>query len=498
MSGSNPLHDSTRRIAEARRDAESGLKAALAAIPDSEKVEDYLPAFCAFAKSLLDAEAEQASTILDEKEAYQRFLKEVATRIIEGILPDQGLASVKANWTREVARLSIEHEVDSEILSECRPDGTIARARAEIQGVHAQHGDWENFAPLAVRFRLRFENNALVRENLRQALERKSFYWLGRFSLRPPDPSRPYGTALEAMPELQSWKDLQTDFLQYAREHAGLRAIWAWKYTRYGHSLLGLPEGHWVLDGGSPSSQHLFREIANRASGRLSNPPSQEPWRSWLDQLRVEGYARKMAARKVSPREFRAAVKASGQPPLPKGFESEQIENVFKSSAEFCHVRSLAGSRVDSSGVAEEHQSKLTQEFKLSEHVLIKGPDDVELVVERYPNGYVWKIRNGSLQAIKQPGLEIVSTQSFDAKKLAFREPIASGVAWVSRRLPAGEVTKSTILVRIEGDHLELGDTIGMHELSWPSGDAAIDRRWALTMRVIGLSQEWPLELDVL
>src|ERR1700730_10640744 len=126
-----------------------------------------------------------------------------------------------------------------------------------------------------------------------------------------------------------------------------------------------------------------------------------------------------MAARQVSPREFRAAVNASGQPPLSKGFENEQIENVFKSSAEFCHVRSLAGSHIDASGVVDEHQSKLTKEFRMSDGVVIKGPDDAELLVERYPNGFVWKIRNGSLHAIQEPGLEIVSTRSFDAKKLA-------------------------------------------------------------------------------
>ena len=142
--------------------------------------------------------------------------------------------------------------------------------------------------------------------------------------------------------DLGSWKGLETEFLQYATEHAGLQAIWAWKYTRDRHLLLGPPEGYWILNGGSPGSQHLFREIAGRAVGRLSNASAPEPWRSWLDQLRAEGYARKIPARKVSPREFRAAVQASGQPPLPPNFESEHIENVFKSSAEYCKVRSLS------------------------------------------------------------------------------------------------------------------------------------------------------------
>jgi hypothetical protein len=202
VSASNPLPDSARRIVDARRDAESVVKVALAAIRDSERIEDYLPAFCAFATSLFDAEAEQALAIFNDEEAYKSFLEQdVTTRIVEGILPDQGLESVKANWSPKVAQLSIENEVGSEILSECRPDGTNAPARPEIQGVHAQHGDWENFAPLTVRFRLRFEKNALVRENLRQALERKSFYWLDRFSLRPPNAGPRQGIAEGTMPD---------------------------------------------------------------------------------------------------------------------------------------------------------------------------------------------------------------------------------------------------------------------------------------------------------
>jgi hypothetical protein len=182
------LLDSVRRVADARREAEAKLKADINAIHQSERIEDYVPAFCAFASSLLDAEAAEALRTFDEKEAYKRFLEQdLAIRIIEEILPDLGLASVKASWSPEVRKLSIENELDSEILLEGRPDGTTAAARAEIQAAHAQHGEWERFAPLTVRFRLRLvkKENALVRENLRQTLERRSFYWLGRFSIRP-------------------------------------------------------------------------------------------------------------------------------------------------------------------------------------------------------------------------------------------------------------------------------------------------------------------------
>ena len=74
----------------------------------------------------------------------------------------------------------IEREIESQILYENGPDGARVPARAEIQAVFARHGDWENFAPPQVRFRLRLEKNALVREGLRQVLERRLYYWRGR------------------------------------------------------------------------------------------------------------------------------------------------------------------------------------------------------------------------------------------------------------------------------------------------------------------------------
>lgn len=180
------LPDSSRRIAGARRAAESELKAAIAAVPDSETVEDYLPAFRALALSLLDAEAAEALEVTQNIETYKYFLEyDLSTRIIEGILPDQGLARVKATWSREAINLSLEREIGSEIISECRQDGTIEPARDEIQAAHAQHGDWEKFTPDGVRFRLRLGKSAAVREELRQVLKRASFYWLDRLSWRP-------------------------------------------------------------------------------------------------------------------------------------------------------------------------------------------------------------------------------------------------------------------------------------------------------------------------
>lgn len=178
--------ESVRRIADVRRAAESKLEAEIAAVPDSEKVEDYLPPFRTFACSLFDAEASEALPIIDGEDAYKNFLEQnLSPRIIDGILPDRGLKRVKAKWSAEVRDLSVEQEIDSAIIRECRPDGTTEPAREEIQAAYGQHGDWERFAPDRVRLGLRLGKSALVREELRQVLKQRSFYWLGRLSLRP-------------------------------------------------------------------------------------------------------------------------------------------------------------------------------------------------------------------------------------------------------------------------------------------------------------------------
>jgi hypothetical protein len=117
-----------------------------------------------------------------------------------------------------------------------------------------------------------------------------------------------------------------------------------WEYANADQLTQSPPCGKWTLDGGLPSSQHLFREIARKAFGRLHNPSSIESWRLWLDLLRTEGYTRKIVPKIVPWRQFKATAKSSENLPLPQRFENEQIEGLFKSSADFCLVRSVSGS----------------------------------------------------------------------------------------------------------------------------------------------------------
>ena len=142
---------------------------------------------------------------------------------------------------------------------------------------------------------------------------------------------------------LPSWKDLQADFLQYAIEHPDLRAEWTWAYTPADQSAKLAPHGQWSLRGGSPGSQHLFKEVARRAALRLPDDPSgAEPWRRWLELMRTEGYASRLPPRQVSWHKFKTAAESGEYLPLPPEFENQQIETIFKSSGDFCHVHSLA------------------------------------------------------------------------------------------------------------------------------------------------------------
>ena len=177
--------------------------------------------------------------------------------------------------------------------------------------------------------------HAALREGMQPCKSQAILADPARMTERPPE-----GIAIGTITDLPSWKELQAEFLQYAVEHADLQAVWTWVYTQTDRSAQRPPQGQWIFRGGLPASQHLFKEVARRAAGRLPNPSGAEPWRLWLDLMRTEGYARKVPPRRVSWRQFKAA--ASENPPFPPGFEIQHIENVFKSSADFCLVRSLA------------------------------------------------------------------------------------------------------------------------------------------------------------
>ena len=127
------------------------------------------------------------------------------------------------------------------------------------------------------------------------------------------------------------------------------------------------------------------------------------------------------------------------------------------------------------------------------------GPDDVELLIEPYDDGFVWRIRNRRIGAIQKIRFEIRGVQSFDAEKAAFREATTTFRAyWLPiHNLSSGEQTKGIIFVALEGEGLRLGESGGMNLLPWPNGDQATARRWLLNARIVEPSKEWPIQLDL-
>jgi hypothetical protein len=85
-------------LADRRRDAELKLRADIAAIPESEDAEAYLPPFQSFGSTLFDAEADEALDRFATEVLYKTFMRDVlALKLIEGIMPGRGLASAMGN-----------------------------------------------------------------------------------------------------------------------------------------------------------------------------------------------------------------------------------------------------------------------------------------------------------------------------------------------------------------------------------------------------------------
>jgi hypothetical protein len=180
--------ESTRRIAEARRSAETVLKAALSGVRESYDVVPYLPAFIAFAVALFDAEVEELLTVCEDTDGFRSAIEnELAPRIVEDILPaDLGLTRVAEHPSGEVRQLSIRHDLDTGLLWERGPDGKWKPAGAEVRCIYAPRCDWERFMPVGVRFMARLpRNKATVRAALSHALRQRMDYWSGRFDTRP-------------------------------------------------------------------------------------------------------------------------------------------------------------------------------------------------------------------------------------------------------------------------------------------------------------------------
>ena len=215
--------DAVKRIGDARRQAESDLKASLVLI-EGDDITPYLFAFTSFAIALYDAEAEEFVGVCNESDSLEGILRnEVSSRIIESILPDKSLEIVRERRSGDAGRHPIIREVGSQVIHEEQSSGELRRAGEYIQGIHAQHGYWERFMPPHIGFFVRPRDNVRVREELSQVLQRRVFYWIGEFSLRrrvrrnAKDASQEAGqTASQSGRSIvrpENWEDIELSFI---------------------------------------------------------------------------------------------------------------------------------------------------------------------------------------------------------------------------------------------------------------------------------------------
>jgi hypothetical protein len=135
--------------------------------------------------------------------------------------------------------------------------------------------------------------------------------------------------------------------------------------------------------------------------------------------------------------------------------------------------------------------------------VRLTSPGEVDLVLEEFvsdqgKHGVLLRVHNQRITNIANCNVVVHDVRSYDLAKGAFRE--SSGfkpVRILRENCAAGFETRNAWLVRIEGDHLEVGDTIASGILQWPSGDRSAMHKWRLRLSVaIEGSPEWTHEVD--
>lgn len=128
----------------------------------------------------------------------------------------------------------------------------------------------------------------------------------------------------------------------------------------------------------------------------------------------------------------------------------------------------------------------------------ITGPDDCYFLIEPYPDGYTWRLRNDGLFAVKKIQPSIAAVQSFHAGKRAFREPDSCNAQIPPiLELKPGHDSKSEIFVTLDGDKLQLGQLQRRGSLVWPSGDEHPEQRWLVHVKVSGLSTDWLFDVEL-
>ncbi len=289
--------EATQRIAEKRRQAEAELKGQVSTIKTLDKVEPYIEACAIFAKSLFDAYAEEFLSACQNSSEFEPLIsQDLATAIVEQILPDESLQTSLSGIDEKIGEYSVVSEVDSPNVYVETPDGTRAPAPASIRSALSAHGIIEQFIPPEIAKGARSRDNARFRETLSQTLKRAAPYWIGQL------PFRQFGSPKEVETERQVGPDCAGTLMGNA---GGSRNSAKQNFTRTSFIVQEwerVKAGRDFADQGYkriPESV-LRRVLANRHGVDVDDIPWEDIWNAALDLCRHYGRFQLVPNRKQS------------------------------------------------------------------------------------------------------------------------------------------------------------------------------------------------------
>jgi serine/threonine protein kinase len=164
-----------------------------------------------------------------------------------------------------------------------------------------------------------------------------------------------------------------------------------------------------------------------------------------------------------------------------------------------------------STTATEEMVASTGPEMTVPAELRASSPDNIWLHVARHPTlpGLIFDLMNRRTNNVKDCVVYVIDARSFDISAAAYRENFGLKKRRLSlhKEVLAGDVTKSSWLLRIKDGHLEMGNSVGDGVLKWPAGDNGGSQIWLLTLLIeavdiepwtVGLKVTWQQETDSL
>jgi hypothetical protein len=140
--------------------------------------------------------------------------------------------------------------------------------------------------------------------------------------------------------------------------------------------------------------------------------------------------------------------------------------------------------------------------IRQSEFRLI-GPHDVDLVLEIFHSpegrrGVLARLHNRRVAGLSSCSVIVTDARSFDATRQSFRESAGfNRIEVLKEDCGAGFESRNAWLLRIEGNHIEVGAYVNQCIMLWPTGDKSDRERWRLYLKMTSKGlDEWTQEVE--